>query len=105
MDTLKHRGLLDEGQAGDLIHDAMTSGKEIVELTVEYGLFRTQDEFWAMVADEIGAEYYDLATFEPPPDVINSIPAGMARLCGAFPIQMAADGLHVALTDPLNPQI
>ena len=105
VDTLKHRGLLDEGQAGDLIHDAMTSGKEIVELTVEYGLFRTQDEFWAMVADEIGAEYYDLATFEPPPDVINSIPAGMARLCGAFPIQMAADGLHVALTDPLNPQI
>ncbi len=105
VDTLKHRGLLDEGQAEDLLHDAMTSGKDIVELTVDYGLFRTQDEFWAMVAEEIGAEYYDLATFEPAPEVLHALPAGMARLCGAFPIQNAPDGLHVALTDPLNPQI
>ncbi len=105
VDTLKHRGLLDEGQAEDLANDARTSGKDIVELSVEYGLFRNQDEFWAMVADEIGAEYYDLATFEPPLEILQAVPAGMARLCGAFPIQLAPDGLHVALTDPLNPQI
>jgi type IV pilus assembly protein PilB len=29
----------------------------------------------------------------------------MARLCGAFPIMTGPDGLHVALTDPLNPQL
>ena len=105
VDMLKHRGLIDEGQADDIIHDAHTSGKDIVELCVSYGLFRVQDEFWAMVGEEIGAEYYDLSVFEPTSDLLQAIPAGMARLCGAFPVQLAPDGLHVAMTDPLNPQL
>lgn len=105
VDMLKNRGLIDEGQAEDMLHDAQATGKNISELAVEYGLFRVQDEFWGAVADEIGAQYYDLSTFEPAPGMLQQVPAGMARLCGAFPVQIAPDGLHVALTDPLNPQI
>jgi type IV pilus assembly protein PilB len=105
VDMLKHRGFLDEGQANDLLHDAATTGKDIVELTVDYGIFRVQDEFWATVADEIGAEYYDLSAFEPSPELLQQVPAGMARLCGAFPVQYTEAGLHIALTDPLNPQL
>ena len=105
VDMLVHRGLVDAGQADDMLHDTTSSGKSIIELAVEYGIFRTQDEFWAAVAEEIGAEFYDLSTFEPPADVLLEMPAGMARLCGAFPIQLAPDGLHAALTDPLNPQL
>jgi type IV pilus assembly protein PilB len=29
----------------------------------------------------------------------------MARLYGAFPITLDGQGLHVAFTDPLNPQL
>lgn len=105
VDMLMHRSLINEGQADDLLMDAKNSGKELVELLVEYGIFSTDDEFWALVAHEIGAEHYDLGTFEPEPELLHAIPAGMARLCGAFPIAMAPDGLHVALTDPLNPQL
>lgn len=105
VDLLIHRGLLDEGQAQDVIHDARNSGKEIVEMLVEYGVITDQDQFWAAVAQEIGAEHYDLESFEPTQEVLKLIPAGMARLCGALPIQDAHDGLHVALTDPLNPQL
>lgn len=105
VDMLMHRNLINEGQADDLLMDAKNSGKELVELLVEYGIFSTVDEFWALVAQEIGAEHYDLESFEPEPELLQAIPAGMARLCGAFPIAMAPDGLHVALTDPLNPQL
>jgi type IV pilus assembly protein PilB len=105
VDMLINRELINGGQAEDLLQEATSSGKGVVELAVGYGIFRTQDEFWAAVAEEIGAEYYDLSTYEPPPDVIKMIPAGMARLYGALPIQAAQDGLHVALTDPLNPQL
>ena len=105
VDMLVQRGLLDEGQGSDLVHDVKHTGKDIVELLVEYGIFNHADEFWATVAEEIGAEHYDLETFEPTPDVLQLIPAGMARLCGAFAIQAAPDGIHVALTDPLNPQL
>jgi type IV pilus assembly protein PilB len=104
VEMLKHRGLIDEGQAEDILHDAKTTGKNVPELAVEYGLFREPDEFWHAVAEEIGAEYYDLSTFEPAPGLLQQLPAGMARLCGAFPVLIAPDGLHVALADPLNPQ-
>ncbi|CAN5665967.1 ATPase, T2SS/T4P/T4SS family [soil metagenome] len=105
VDMLMHRSLINEGQADDILMDAKNSGKDLVELLVEYGIFNTGDEFWALVAHEIGAEHYDLSTFEPEPELLQTISAGMARLCGAFPIAMAPDGLHVALTDPLNPQL
>lgn len=105
VDMLMHRSLINEGQADDLLMDAKNSGKDLVELLVEYGIFGTGDEFWALVAHEIGAEHYDLESFEPEPELLQAIPAGMSRLCGAFPIAMAPDGLHVALTDPLNPQL
>jgi type IV pilus assembly protein PilB len=105
VDMLKNRGLLDEAQAADFLAEAHSSGKTLMEQTVDYGIFHMEDEFWAAVAEEIGAEYYDLSTFEPTTELMQEIPAGMARLCGAFPIVSAPDGLHVALTDPLNPQL
>jgi len=105
VDMLMNRGQLDEGQADDIIQDVKSSGKDVVDILVDYGVFRVHDEFWAAVAEEIGAEHYDLAAFDPGPEILQLIPAGMARLSGAFPIQLAQDGLHVALTDPLNPQL
>jgi len=105
VEMLMNRGLLDEGQADDVVQDVKSSGKDVVDVLVEYGVFRIHDEFWATVAEEIGAEHYDLAAFDPGPEILHLIPAGMARLSGAFPIQLAQDGLHVALTDPLNPQL
>jgi len=105
VEMLVHRGLLTEGQADDISHEILTTGKDVIHELVEFGIFRHEDEFWALVAEEIGAEHYDLSTFEPGNEVLQLVPAGMARLCGAFPIQLAPDGLHVALTDPLNPQL
>lgn len=105
VDMLESRGVIDGGQAYDITQDAVHNGKEILQVVMDYGLFNTEDEFWAMVAEELGAEHFDLTDFEPPPSVIGLIPAGMARLYGAFPVTLDARGLHVAFTDPLNPQL
>ncbi len=105
VDMLMHRNLINEGQADDILMDAKNSGKDLVELLVEFGIFATIDEFWALVASEIGAEYYDLTTFEPTPEILQTVTAGMARLCGAFPIATSPEGLHIALIDPLNAQL
>lgn len=102
---LLHRGLIDQGQVDDLDQDVKSSGRDVVDVLVEYGIFTSDDQFWALVAEEIGAEHYDLATFEPPSEVVALIPAGMSRLYGAFPIHFSHDGVHVALLDPLNPQL
>jgi type IV pilus assembly protein PilB len=105
VDMLETRGVIDSGQAYDISQDAVNNGKEILQVVLDYGIFTGEDEFWAMVAEELGADHFDLAEFEPPPSVIGLIPAGMARLYGAFPITLDGRGLHVAFTDPLNPQL
>jgi type IV pilus assembly protein PilB len=105
IDMLESRGVIDSGVADGLNQDCIHNGKEILQTIIDYGIFQSEDEFWAAVAEELGADHFDLATYEPPPSVINLIPSGMARLYGAFPVTLDGRGLHVAFTDPLNPQL
>ena len=105
VEMLKSRGVIDKGVAYDIEQDAVKNGKDIVQVLLSYGIYTNEDEFWAQVADELGADHFDLDNFEPPPSVVALIPGGMARLYGAFPITLDAQGLHVAFTDPLNPQL
>ena len=105
VEMLENRGVIDKGLAYDIEQDAVQNGKDIVQVLLAYGIYTNEDEFWAQVADELGADHFDLDNFEPPPSVVALIPAGMARLYGAFPITLDAQGLHVAFTDPLNPQL
>ncbi len=105
VEMLKNRGVIDRGVAYDIEQDSVQNGKDIVQVLLSYGIYTNEDEFWAQVADELGADHFDLDNFTPPPSVIALIPAGMARLYGAFPITLDGQGLHVAFTDPLNPQL
>jgi type IV pilus assembly protein PilB len=105
IDMLESRGVIDSGVAEGLTQDCIHNGKEILQTILDYGIYQNEDEFWAVVAEELGADHFDLSSYEPPPSVINLVPSGMARLYGAFPITLDARGLHVAYTDPLNPQL
>lgn len=105
IDMLKNRGVIDEGVAYDLAHEAVEGGKDVLQVVLDFGIYGTEDEFWAMVAEEIGAEHFDLSSFDPPPELVAVIPAAMAKLYGAFPINLDAKSIHVAFTDPLNPQL
>ncbi|MBE7495528.1 MAG: type II/IV secretion system protein [Verrucomicrobiaceae bacterium] len=105
VDMLHNRGVIDAGQADDIASDAVRNGKDILQVLLDYGIYTSEDEFWAHVAEELGAEHFDLENYEPAPSVVGLIPAGMARLYGAFPITLDGQGLHVAFTDPLNPQL
>jgi type IV pilus assembly protein PilB len=105
IDMLETRGVIDSGVAEGLSQDCIHNGKEILQTLLDYGIYQTEDEFWAVVAEELGADHFDLSSYEPPPSVIHLVPSGMARLYGAFPITLDARGLHVAFTDPLNPQL
>jgi len=105
IDMLINRGVIDSGQADDLTRDCVTDGKDILQTLLDYGIYSNEDEFWGHVAEDLGAEHFDLATYEPAPSVVNLITPGMARLYGCFPITLDGQGLHVAFTDPLNPQL
>ncbi len=100
-----NRGLIDQYLADDILNEIENSGKEIAEIFADYEIIQEPDDIWPIIANELGAGMVDLSSFDPPPELLALIPAGMARLHGALPINVDNEGLTVCLVDPLNPQV
>src|SRR5262249_38701537 len=84
--------------------EVFNSGKSIIQVLVDFG-FLTEEQFYQQIAEHLGADLVDLKAYDPPPDVLRLIPAGLARLHGALPLGLSGDTITVAVTDPLNVQI
>ncbi len=104
-DLLVSRGMLDEDVAGDIKNEHEESGKDVLDLLVNYGVLDSREAVLPLIANELGADYLDLMDFEPSESLLDLVPGAMARLHGALPVMFDESGLHVALTDPLNPQV
>ncbi len=105
IDLLVSRGLLDRQVADDILREHGETGEDFLPLLVNYGILESPDAIYPLIATELGADYIDLNNFEPQPELLETIPAGMARLHGVLPVWFTGEGLFVALTDPLNPQV
>lgn len=105
IDIFVNRGLVDQYLAADIIQEVDNSGKEISEILADYEVIQEKDDVWPIIANELGAGMVDLSNFDPPPELLGLIPAGMARLHGALPVNVDNEGLTVCLVDPLNPQV
>lgn len=105
LDVFTSRGMIDSVLAKDIREEMNNSGKELPLVLTNFGVIGSQDDFWSIIANELGTQVLNLEDFTPAPDVLALIPDNLARLHGALPIQNGSDGLYVCLTDPLNPQL
>jgi type IV pilus assembly protein PilB len=96
-------GLVDQNAVDDILQEIATTGKSLPDTLVDYQVC-DEDGFYRVIADAIGAEYVNIKDFEPPPEVVRLMPAGLAQLHRAFPLGFDDYVLQVALCDPLNPQ-
>src|SRR5210317_1032086 len=103
IDLLVSRGLIDESQREEYISAVYESEHDVTQAVEDLGVIQ-RDQLFHLVAQDIGGEYYDLAEFEPAPQVLKAIPAGTAKLYQAFPIQFLDEGLQVVIANPLDPQ-
>lgn len=101
---LQANGIVDQGQSDDIENEVNQSGADPIEVLVNYGIC-SKDELFHMIAEYLGGVYVDLKKFTPPAELLQLIPAGTARLHGALPVNFDEQGLHIALQDPLNPQV
>ena len=104
LELFQNRGMLEPGLQAELKSQLETSGKEVGELLADYDVLGSKEDIWPIIAQELGAEVFDLTTYVPPRQVLSMVPAGLARLHGALPILVDENGLTVALSDPFNPQ-
>lgn len=104
LDIFVEQGVVDPGQVDDLDQEIAQSGKSIAGVMVDNG-YVTEEQFYQILAEAIGTETVDLRGFEPPPEVLRLIPAGLAQLHQAFPIGYDGLSLQVALGNPLDEKI
>jgi type IV pilus assembly protein PilB len=104
LDLFINRGMIDHSLAGDILAEIDHSGKEIAEILADYQVIQSRDDIWPMVAAELSTDLVDLKNWSPPEEILALVPAGMARLHGALPVNLTNEGLFVCLVDPLNPQ-
>jgi type IV pilus assembly protein PilB len=98
------RGLIDRSLGQDILHEVENSGKEAAEILADFQVINHRDDVWPVVASELGTQVVDIREWTPPEQLLALVPAGMARLHGALPVNLDGDGLHIALVDPMNPQ-
>ena len=104
LDLFQARSLIDASLSEEILAEVDNSGKSVPELLADFQVIQSKDDVWPILASELGATLVDLRNWTPPDALLDLVPAGTARLHGAFPVNLDDQGLHLALVDPLNPQ-
>lgn len=105
LDVFINNGMVDRSLAKEIKEEMSNSGKELWETLIDYSIIGAPEDFWSIIATEVGTQYIQLEGFVPPADLLAMIPAAQARMLGALPIEYReGEGLYVCLEDPLNPQ-
>ncbi len=105
LDVFINNGMMDKSLAKDVKEEMSNSGKELWETLIDFGVIGGPEDFWNVIATEVGAQYISLEGFEPSPELLAMIPAPQARMLGALPVEYRdGEGLYVCVEDPLNPQ-
>jgi len=100
-DLFVEQRVLQPSQAEDVLQEASLNGKNIEQALVDGG-FVDERAFYQVLADALGTDFIDLSENEIAPEILQLIPAGLARLHQALPIAAHGNTLTVALHDPLD---
>ncbi len=104
LDVLVRNEMVDQAEADGVLEEISQTGSDIVETLVNFEIFENEEQIWKYLAEDLQAEYVDLREYLPPAELLSTIPAGLARLYGALPVNFDTRGLTVVLVDPFNPQ-
>jgi type IV pilus assembly protein PilB len=100
-DIFVEQQVLQPSQAEDVLQEAKLNGKTVEQALIDSG-FVDQRGFYQVITDALATEFVELDAGEIPQEILQLIPAGLARLHRALPIAMNDNTLDVALVDPLD---
>jgi type IV pilus assembly protein PilB len=93
--------VLEPLQAEDVLSEVELNGKTVAQAMIDGG-FIDEHGFYQTIANGLGTDLIDLTERDIPPEILRLIPAGLARLHGALPVEMSGTTLRVALVDPFD---
>lgn len=102
-ELLIERGIIDQHKLDKAITFQKERGGLLGEILVELGFAREEDIAQALTA-QYGFPYLPLSNYEINPEVVNIVPARVARQYLLIPIDKLGNNLTLAMSNPLNVQ-
>src|SRR5512145_32842 len=95
-ERLLERGVLTERQLELAVREQKRTGAMLGEILTQLGLL-TPQMLSAVLAEQGGVNYIDLAEVDIAPEVIALVPESMARRLNVLPVSRDGDGLLLAM--------
>lgn len=99
LETLRAAGLIDEAIAEKAAFMASEKGQDVTEILEESGMI-TGEEITRAIAEHYGMEMVSLRDMDIDQEVIDAMPAEIARRYGVIPVYKRGNELTVAISDP-----
>jgi type IV pilus assembly protein PilB len=99
---IREQGLIDDLQYEEVVAEHKRTNTPIIQLLQDFGILKLED-ILQVIATHIGAEVVSLKDREFPPDLLQTVPAHVARMYRCLPVAFSNGAVQVALADPLDP--
>jgi len=104
LDLVVSNGILDQQQAEELREEHSNTGQPIRKLLIDNGYVNEEDLLGMMAAYQ-GCEMVDLSAMSIDTDVIQSIPASVARMYNVLPVYATPGTITLATCDLIDPHV
>jgi type IV pilus assembly protein PilB len=102
LSLVKELGLIDDLQYEEVAAEFKRSGTPVINLLQDFGIMQ-MDDILQVMANYLGTKVVSLRGVQFTPDLLNTIPANVARMYQCLPVAMQDGTVQVALADPLDP--
>jgi type IV pilus assembly protein PilB len=104
IDLVVSNGIIDQQQADELREEHTNTGKPVRKLMIDMG-YVSEDDLLSMMAAYQGCEVIDLSVMTPDTDVIQCVPASVARMYNVLPVYSTAGTITLATSDLIDPHV
>jgi len=104
IDIVADQGILGPEQVEEVEEERQRTGKPYRNLLIDMGLM-TEDQILDLVANYLGTRVINLPATDIPQDVIQNVPASVARMYNVFPVTCGPNSVEVVAFDLITPQV
>ena len=102
LSLVKELGLIDDLQYEEVAAEFKRSGAPVIQLLQDFGIMQLDDVLQVM-ANYLGTRVVSLRDVQFTPELLQAVPANVARMYQCLPVALQDGTLQVALADPLDP--
>lgn len=103
LQLLGDQGMLSDEQIQQVIESKNRTGQPVRTLLINMG-FTNEDDMLDIIAGYLGTRVINLLATDVPDDVIHSVPASVARMYNAVPVEKSSESAVLAISDLISPQ-